>query len=89
MGLVLIIHMVAKKLDSKTLREWQEKKINEASPSLEELNTFLRHKADVLETIEFNRTEGKSKAQVQKARAFLATSNSYCPLWKGEHKLYN
>ncbi|CAG9132665.1 unnamed protein product, partial [Plutella xylostella] len=50
---ILIIHMVTSKLDSHTMRDWEtERNHIKSIPTLEEFNSFLKNRADLLETME-------------------------------------
>lgn len=52
----IIIYMVSSKLDTFTSRKWEEHKNNLSDlPSLSEFTTFLRNRADILETSFMNR----------------------------------
>lgn len=84
----LLVYLVTSKLDTKTMREWEERKGNEV-PTLEEMKKFLRTKADLLETLDLNKNIEKQKLQPQKSKAYLATAASKCPLCQLEHQLFN
>ncbi|GLV33208.1 hypothetical protein CBL_20085 [Carabus blaptoides fortunei] len=84
----LLVYLVTSKLDTKTMREWEEKKGNEV-PTFEDMKKFLRTKSDLLETLDLNKNIEKQKPQSQKTRAYLATAASKCPLCQQEHQLFN
>nr|CAH7725344.1 unnamed protein product [Callosobruchus chinensis] len=87
--------MVTTKLDMATVRQWEEETQKSASnPSLDMFLTFLRNKADLLETLEFSKnTSSKLEAnrdariKTERRKSFLTTSNS-CTLCKNNHKMY-
>lgn len=57
---ILIIHLVSGKLDNNTSLKWEEFKndgINDDLPSLADFNRFLKGRADVLESVQRNRSE--------------------------------
>ncbi|XP_061709219.1 uncharacterized protein LOC133519245 [Cydia pomonella] len=59
----LLIHMVASRLDSNTSLKWEEFKSNSFSnddlPSLADFNRFLKGRADVLESVQRNKSDMK------------------------------
>nr|CAH7717976.1 unnamed protein product [Callosobruchus chinensis] len=91
----LLIYMVTTKLDMATVRQWEEETQKSASnPSLDMFLTFLRNKADLLETLEFSKnTSSKLEAnrdariKTERRKSFLTTSN-ICTLCKNNHKMY-
>ncbi|XP_062529317.1 uncharacterized protein LOC119629802 [Bombyx mori] len=57
----LVIHLVTSKLDSSTNFKWEEHRSNfKRSPSLKDFFCFLKARADILESIQLNRTERAS-----------------------------
>ncbi|KAF9823412.1 hypothetical protein SFRURICE_006625 [Spodoptera frugiperda] len=70
----LIIHMMAEKLDSVTHREWEEHRNSlNSPPSLEKFITFLSNKADLLETLQ----ENKSKTKIHNKNSLDTIKNHY------------
>ncbi|KAJ8979780.1 hypothetical protein NQ317_007688 [Molorchus minor] len=78
------------KLDTITAREWEETKANLTKPSLENLNKFLKDRADLLESLEnskSNKKYDKSRFESRrdnKTKSFV-TSKACCTFCKGEH----
>ncbi|XP_049876854.1 uncharacterized protein LOC126374328 [Pectinophora gossypiella] len=91
----LIIFMMASKLDSATARKWEEHKSNlEKSPTLKEFIKFLRSRADVLETMQYNHNSGAARNEKQRfTKSFVAlfgdnTNYKECIICKQSHLLY-
>ncbi|XP_028173207.1 uncharacterized protein LOC114362139 [Ostrinia furnacalis] len=93
---VLIIHMVSSKLDPITSREWEEErnKIKDM-PSLQQFITFVKNRADLLETMEISQHKPRRHSDVTHTRpkTFIASSTSNmtqssCPMCKGSHSIY-
>ncbi|XP_072403251.1 uncharacterized protein [Diabrotica undecimpunctata] len=77
----LIIYIVTSKLDIKTAREWEEFRSKMQYPTVRDLKTFLKSKADLLETIESKRdtssenTSSFHKKQSRISQSFVNTEN--------------
>ncbi|XP_072389556.1 uncharacterized protein [Diabrotica undecimpunctata] len=77
----LIIYIVTSKLDNKTAREWEEFRSKMQYPTVRDLKTFLKSKADLLETIESKRdtssgnTSSFHKKQSRISQSFVNTEN--------------
>lgn len=97
----LIIFMVSSKLDTNTSRKWEEYKGNLKSlPTLEEFYSFLRSRADVLETSYCNQSEkGDHKFVprepkpkfVNQYKSFMVSVNKrpiICDFCNQGHRLY-
>ncbi|XP_073946719.1 uncharacterized protein isoform X2 [Choristoneura fumiferana] len=102
----LIIHMMSTKLDPITNLKWEEhRNTGSDAPTLADFCTFLRNRADLLETLEENKAKN-SKFDHPKSKSFIVVSDSQksqqnnfssgkysktnkCPLCKDEHTLYN
>lgn len=52
----LIIYIVTHKLDLTTRREWESFECQNKIPSMEDLNKFLKHRCEILEKIEINKS---------------------------------
>ncbi|XP_061724952.1 uncharacterized protein LOC133530899 isoform X1 [Cydia pomonella] len=97
---ILIIHMVTSKLDSATLRDWETERNNiKKLPTLTEFTTFLRNRADLLETMEeaqtLNKPRRHSDITHNRPKSFLVnhaqnqTQYKYkCPVCKNNHSIY-
>lgn len=55
----LLIFMITSKLDPVTSREWENYRSKSDIPSLDDLQTFLKARADLLETIEMRQSDKK------------------------------
>ncbi|XP_061710281.1 uncharacterized protein LOC133520037 [Cydia pomonella] len=97
---ILIIHMVTSKLDSAILRDWETERNNiKKLPTLTEFTTFLRNRADLLETMEeaqtLNKPRRHSDITHNRPKSFLVnhaqnqTQYKYkCPVCKNNHSIY-
>ncbi|XP_045773835.1 uncharacterized protein LOC123873159 [Maniola jurtina] len=100
----LLIHMLSKKLDSKTFREWEEFKgrlPKDTYIKLDSLLEFLRNRADLLQNIETSRVKhspNKPKSNFTKHKSLVSSvepksENSVqsrsCPKCQGDHFLQN
>lgn len=76
----LLIFMLAPKLDSQTLRKWEEKSNSNELPSLQDFKSFLRSRADLLESMsssDLPSDQGQAKNNAtRKAMVTTSTSNS-------------
>lgn len=77
----LLIHIMTRKLDQKTFREWEECKgrINKNDPiSMSVFLEFLRNRADLLETMELSRNNGmiNPNRNAHKLRAMISLGNN-------------
>ncbi|XP_028171683.1 uncharacterized protein LOC114360986 isoform X6 [Ostrinia furnacalis] len=95
---ILIIFMMAKKLDFLSNRQWEEyKNTLTEQPTLKQFCIFLNNRAELLETLHSNKTINKNTNTdtiTQKSRSFaIVTENTnrkpMCPLCKQEHYLFN
>lgn len=87
----LIIFLMVGKLDPTTSREWEEYKIDKDYPSLQQFQTFLKGKADLLETLE-NNNQSKNvgtKLKQQNSHKTFLISNTNCHFCKENHPFYN
>nr|CAI5853378.1 unnamed protein product [Callosobruchus analis] len=79
----LLIHMVCDKLDSATLQAWQRIRFPNRKPTLDDFKTFLKDKAEDLETLEYKfhsaslQDNNKSKLDYRQKRSkgFVATNS--------------
>ncbi|XP_022829237.1 uncharacterized protein LOC111358355 [Spodoptera litura] len=100
---MIIIHMVTSKLDPSTIRDWErERNSITRLPTLHEFNTFLKNRADILETIEessVHTTQQQSQRRHSdithnRSKTFLVnqpTKNQAqfkCPVCKNNHTIY-
>ncbi|CAH2099366.1 unnamed protein product [Euphydryas editha] len=92
---MLIIHIISNKLDSVTNREWETHRCKfKELPSLDNFNAFLRHRSDLLETLETTNTKRK-QGEVSNNRHKSLVVNSHssksfiCPLCQNNHAIYN
>lgn len=99
----LIIHLVSAKLDSSTSFKWEEFKVNlDKSPSLKEFFSFLNGRANILESVQYNKTDRQSNYKTN-SQVFSKNERSHtksltvsadstapvCVLCKGSHRLYD
>lgn len=86
----LIIFLVSSSLDCNTEQEWEKIKPNKIKPTLNELLEFLKRRADILETIEFNRVvKPKPCPKGNNYKSFATiTTKSQCPICQAQHFLY-
>ncbi|XP_060804621.1 uncharacterized protein LOC132902670 [Amyelois transitella] len=100
----LLIHIITHKLDRKTYREWEEYKgrmDQNRSITFDDFLTFIRSRADLLETLELSRGNQSYNKFTPKIKSMVAvpgnssqqsnaeTTQRACPMCKGNHFLYN
>ncbi|KAI5643611.1 hypothetical protein NE865_04413 [Phthorimaea operculella] len=98
----LIIYIASAKLDTVTLRKWEEFRGNE-SPTLNDFYSFLRQRAEVLETINQGSSSAMSSAtnknerrpSLNKSKTFIAATRNAtnyknsCLFCTQDHNLYD
>ncbi|GLV46047.1 hypothetical protein CBL_21414, partial [Carabus blaptoides fortunei] len=92
----LIIYIITGKLDKPTARKWEELK-KEGIPTLDNMKEFLKHSADLFETLEFNKSHARGEVPTKfkdskfnpKTRAFTAKSDHKCIICDGAHYIFN
>ncbi|XP_044766260.1 uncharacterized protein LOC123322380 [Coccinella septempunctata] len=93
----LLIFLASSKLDAKTLSEWEKHSLSCDNPTLENLQTFLRNRADLLETLEFKSGSSRYVADENKRKDFRQSSKSLvsnnstalsCFFCKDSHSIY-
>ncbi|CAH2207612.1 jg6931, partial [Pararge aegeria aegeria] len=91
----LIIFIICLKLDSRTLRDWEEHKSTHKTINLEIFTKFLKNKADLLETIENNNSkpETSHRCTIKNFKSLASVTDTAsrifkCILCQGEHGLY-
>lgn len=73
----LIIYLITSKLDNATARDWEEYIAKKNSPTLDDLRSFLKAKADLLETLELKSADVPSKGyKGTPTKAFLANESN-------------
>lgn len=89
----LIIYIINSKLDSKTSREWEERKSELKYITLKEFQLFLKNKADLLETIYMSNKVDKYKHTTENVKGLAAVTNTEqsicCPVCNESHRIYN
>ncbi|XP_050508013.1 uncharacterized protein LOC126885481 [Diabrotica virgifera virgifera] len=88
----LLIFMVASKLDATTAREWESYKPIGDLPTFEDMITFLKGKADLLEKLEVSKISHKSDRQSKFSRqpqSFLSFNGKACTFCNENHKIFN
>lgn len=88
----LIIYMVSTKLDVNTSRKWEEFKCDSKElPSLNDFHSFLRGRADVLETAYSNTRDVKpynNNRFTQQTKSFVVSKQNTCVVCHDTHFLY-
>lgn len=85
----LIIYLITTKLDETTARKWEQYKIDNEVPTLENLKTFLKGRADMLETLEIkNQSQKKNFKPNTNTRGFFSSTPN-CAYCKKDHYIYN
>lgn len=87
----LIVYLITSKLDTVTLREWENYKSDKNVPNFNDLKTFLKARADLLETLNSNQAEKKQiKSSV---KGFLVTEDKQtyvkCRVCQKDHYIQN
>ncbi|XP_048486343.1 uncharacterized protein LOC125490601 [Plutella xylostella] len=101
----LIIHLVSAKLDNNSTFKWEEYKNNfEKSPSLNDFFTFLKGRADILESVNYNKTVNNhprpdshstyNKPDKSHTKSFAISATDappapVCVLCNGSHRIYD
>lgn len=104
----LIIHMVSAKLDTNTILKWEEFKnisLNDDMPSLSDFNKFLKGRADILESVQRNKSDkpldnnkrdpqSKQNKSSLKSLSISATpgtsaTSASCVFCDGVHRIYD
>lgn len=93
----LIVHIITNKLDSITRREWESYETKNELPQMEDINKFLKHRCELLEKLEFNKTDNQGKVKNRNySNAYLNTNNNgnnvvklSCYFCKKPHTIYN
>lgn len=89
----LINFLVISKLDKTSTREWEQLKTTKEVSTWEDLKTFLRGRADMLEAIESKGTDKgfHQKAPQNQSKSYKSfhTTNVKCPHCKGNHLIYS
>ncbi|XP_050293812.1 uncharacterized protein LOC126734295 [Anthonomus grandis grandis] len=91
----LVIFMISSKLDEITLRKWEQLKTSYTTPTLDNLTSFLKERAYLLESLEQNKsvvvTEDSSKRH-RKVKSFVTENTSVkpnCSFCKQGHYIQN
>lgn len=86
----ILVYLLQTRLDSTTLREFENQFGTDSIPELDELTKFIKRKASLLETLEQRVSLKPQKVQsTTNARSFTTVaSSSRCPLCKGAHMLH-
>ncbi|KAI8440876.1 hypothetical protein MSG28_009178 [Choristoneura fumiferana] len=100
----LIIYIMSTKLDPRTLREWEEYKSDAKTIKLKQFTSFLKNRADLLETLYMSNNSPSTSAKADKYKsaehykglaAFTQTNQTHytlnkyiCPLCKQNHRIY-
>ncbi|XP_076298339.1 uncharacterized protein LOC143217688 [Lasioglossum baleicum] len=92
----LLVYIITSKLDTVTVREWQNSLTGAELPTLHELLTFLQHRCQMLET-NLKRTPALAPVSQNRQQAtsyrhsstHVATVNSKCAYCRGDHRIYS
>lgn len=96
---ILLVYIMASKLDGATGRTWEEHRSTiAASPTIEEFYNFLRNRADVLETLQYSKNDAATKTEKRsyskdnkQTKSFVSSSNTKgkgCVICSQDHLLY-
>ncbi|XP_045762268.1 uncharacterized protein LOC123865340 isoform X2 [Maniola jurtina] len=73
----LVIHLMSRKLDSVTFREWEEHRNSiTTSPTLKQFIDFLIGRADLLDTIQLEETQRQSTSQINQNTQFTQNKHN-------------
>ncbi|XP_045767942.1 uncharacterized protein LOC123869187 isoform X3 [Maniola jurtina] len=73
----LVIHLMSRKLDSVTFREWEEHRNSiTTSPTLKQFIDFLIGRADLLDTIQLEETQRQSTSQTNQNTQFTQNKHN-------------
>lgn len=85
---LILVHILATKLDTATRKEWETKSQNLENTTLDEFHKFLLKKCMVLENVTPFKSDVKSDDRKYKSfKSNVVTSNS-CPVCYNNHFLY-
>lgn len=87
----LIIYLITSKFDNATNKEWEQYKTSNDFPTLEEMNKFLRTRAEFLESIESKNNQKASKYQSKntfRQTSLVTTKASTCKICSQHHALF-
>ncbi|XP_047040952.1 uncharacterized protein LOC124645214 [Helicoverpa zea] len=94
---ILLVFIMASKLDGATSRKWEEHRNTiTTAPTIEEFYTFLRNRADVLETVQYTTNTNKSDKQyyskdIKQTKSLVSSDindNKKCVVCSQDHLLY-
>lgn len=88
---VLLIFIIVERLDPVTVEEWENYKLQGDLPTLKELKTFLRDRADHLEKIELHKNKLKPKMR-DNHKAFITNESQRkfsCFVCNKAHSIYS
>ncbi|XP_024869616.1 uncharacterized protein LOC112453228 [Temnothorax curvispinosus] len=90
----LLVHVVSSKLDSLTLREWQNSLTGQKLPTFKQLASFITHRCQALEATgksdAIHTKNGNARSTNEKQRAAcVATVKFKCTYCSGEHSIYS
>lgn len=91
----ILIHIITRKFDKVTMRDWESYKIIGDRPSFKELNTFMTERCRILEKVALTHYFDKEKfipkiKSKNNSTAFVsATNHLACYLCKKTHTIYN
>lgn len=89
----LIIFQISSKLDSETSRQWEAHRSENEVPTLQNIISFLKDRADLLETLASNNPKvfKTNKGHNQDSnKAFVSATQAFkCKFCKADHKIYN
>lgn len=87
----LLIYIITSKLDKSTAKEWEKYKIASENPSLEDMQTFLSSRADLLETLEVNhgiKATRDLNPRIHGRQTALTSSHTVCYNCKDSHRIH-
>nr|CAI5857725.1 unnamed protein product [Callosobruchus analis] len=84
----LIIFSLANKLDRISFKEWEKARHSSDLPTLEDFTSFIKGRADLLETIEMSHNKVQNKHKFQpKTKSFATTFTPKCLNCSGTHNI--
>ncbi|KYQ59009.1 hypothetical protein ALC60_01980 [Trachymyrmex zeteki] len=90
----ILISILTSKLDSLTIREWENSLTGNELPTLKQLVDFIAHRSQVLEatarasTALARKAESKSQPSAKRASSCAATVKPRCHFCQGDHAIY-
>ncbi|XP_071643023.1 uncharacterized protein [Temnothorax longispinosus] len=82
----LLVHILAAKLDTFTMREWQSSIVGTDPPTFKQFSEFVTHRCEILEST--SKSNKQAQPQAKRQASCVATVKPKCNYCNGEHPMY-